>query len=186
MTVLPDVLPPGLVTVFCGSAASSASARRGAYYAGPGNRFWPTLHEAGFTDRRLRPEEFRDLPRFGIGLTDLAKHESGMDRELSSRAYDAAALLARIEACAPRFLAFTGRRPAGLFLREAFGAGLGDYGPQDAAIGGTRIFVLPSPSGAARRWWSAVPWMALAALHDGARTCRRGPTGLPETPSGGL
>ena len=170
MTVLPDVLARGLVTVFCGSAASSASARAGAYYTGPGNRFWPTLAEAGFTDRLLRPDEFRTLPSYGIGLTDLAKHESGMDRELSSAAYDAGALLARIEAAAPRVLAFTGRRPAGLFLLEALGTGLGDYGPQDAMVGTTQIWVLPSPSGAARRWWSAEPWTRLAALHRDIRT----------------
>ncbi len=170
MTVLPDVLAPGLVTVFCGSAASSASARSGAYYAGPGNRFWPTLAETGFTDRLLRPGEFRTLPSYGIGLTDLAKHESGMDRELSSAAYDAGALLARIEAASPRILAFTGRRPAGLFLLEALGTGLGDYGPQDARVGTTEIWVLPSPSGAARRWWSVEPWKALAALHGRERS----------------
>lgn len=169
MTVLPDVLAPGLVTVFCGSAASSASARARAYYAGPGNRFWPTLAEVGLTDRRLRPDEFRALPSYGIGLTDLAKHESGMDRELSSAAYDAGALRARIEACAPRILAFTGRRPAGLFLLEAFGVALGDYGPQETTLGKTQIWVLPSPSGAARRWWSVEPWTRLAALHTKLR-----------------
>jgi G:T/U-mismatch repair DNA glycosylase len=41
--VLPDLLRPGLRIVFCGTAAGTASARAGAYYAGPGNAFWPTL-----------------------------------------------------------------------------------------------------------------------------------------------
>lgn len=167
--VLPDVLEPGLVTVFCGSAASATSAALGAYYARPGNKFWPTLHEAGFTDRRLAPEEFRDVLDYRIGLTDLAKHESGADALLSSDAYDADALKARIEAVQPRFLAFTGKRPAGLFLLQALGAGLTDYGLQKATLGETRIFVLPSPSGRAIRWWSIAPWTDLAALHNRER-----------------
>jgi double-stranded uracil-DNA glycosylase len=169
MTVLPDVLEPGLTTVFCGSAASSASARQGAYYAGPGNRFWPTLFEAGFTPNLFAPGEFSALAALGIGLTDLAKHESGMDIALSSNAYDSGLLLQKIENTKPRQLAFTGKRPAGIFLLEALGAGISDYGRQDAVIGETQIFVLPSPSGAARRWWSIDPWINLADMHRAAQ-----------------
>lgn len=49
MNVLPDVWAAGLAVAFCGSAVGSASARRRAYYAGPGNAFWPTLFEDGLT-----------------------------------------------------------------------------------------------------------------------------------------
>jgi len=169
MSILPDILEPGLATVFCGSAASSASARLGAYYAGPGNRFWQALYDGGLTSSLLTPKEFRRLPHFGIGITDLAKHESGMDISLSSNAYDAGALLTKIETYKPRHLAFTGKRPAGIFLLEALGVGLNDYGEQPATIGKTRIFVLPSPSGAARRWWSLEPWIRLGAIHQAIR-----------------
>lgn len=165
MAVLPDVLQPGFATVFCGSAASSASARQGAYYAGPGNRFWPTMFEAGFTPHLFAPSDFRNLAGLGIGLTDLAKHESGMDVALSSSAYDSELLLQKIETYRPHWLAFTGKRPAGIFLLEALGTGLKDYGEQAPRIGKTRIFVLPSPSGAARRWWSIDPWIKLAEMH---------------------
>ncbi len=37
--VLPDLLAPGLALVFCGSAVGAVSARLGASYAGPGNKF---------------------------------------------------------------------------------------------------------------------------------------------------
>ena len=30
----------------------------------------------------MRPSEFRDLPRYGIGLTDVCKHASGNDSDL--------------------------------------------------------------------------------------------------------
>lgn len=169
MSILPDILEPGLTTVFCGSAASSASARLGAYYAGPGNRFWQALYEGGLTPSLLTPTEFRRLPQFGIGITDLAKHESGMDIALSSNAYDAGALLTKIETHKPRHLAFTGKRPAGIFLLETLGLGLKDYGEQPVTIGETRIFVLPSPSGAARRWWSLEPWIRLGEMHQANR-----------------
>ncbi|CAN0452245.1 unnamed protein product [Discosporangium mesarthrocarpum] len=168
MAILPDVLEPGLTTVFCGSAASSASARLNAYYAGPGNRFWQALFEAGLTPALLAPEEFRQLPEFGIGVTDLAKHESGMDIVLSSQAYDADGLLEKIESFRPRHLGFTGKRPAGIFLLEALGVTLKDYGEQPVTIGATRIFVLPSPSGAARRWWSIDPWLKIGEIHRAA------------------
>ena len=50
--ILPDVLGPGLALVICGSAAGTASARAGAYYAGPGNRFWWILAHSGLTERQ--------------------------------------------------------------------------------------------------------------------------------------
>src|SRR5574340_254498 len=118
--VLPDLLRPGLRIVFCGTAAGTVSAARGAYYAHPQNRFWPTLHAVGLTPRLMRPEEYPELPRWGLGLTDIAKHVSGMDRELPPGALGAkacAALETKIEAAAPRWLAFTslaaGRRYLG-------------------------------------------------------------------------
>ena len=37
---LPDYLAPGLKVVFVGFNPGETSARRGHYYAYPGNRFW--------------------------------------------------------------------------------------------------------------------------------------------------
>lgn len=157
MTVLPDVLAKNLAIVFCGSAAGAASARRGAYYAGPGNSFWPTLHAVGLTPRLMPPEEFRRLPEFGLGLTDLAKRYAGADAGIARADDDPEALRAKIERFAPRVLAFVGKRPAAVFLNRTPGHGL-----QDERIGETVLWVLPSPSGAARRWWDERPWRELA------------------------
>jgi len=158
--VLPDVLPKGLTTVICGSAPGKASARLGAYYAHPGNRFWRTLLEAGLTDRQLSPEEYPSLPDFGIGLTDLAKHEFGNDDELSAAAYDVDSLAQRIRDCKPRVLAFNGKRPASVFL----GARTIDYG-EAQTFEGTRMFVLPATSGRATRFFDISYWPRLGALH---------------------
>jgi len=161
LAVLPDILAPGLDVVFCGSAAGSASAKNGAYYAGPGNRFWPMLFEGGLTPRLLAPQEFAEVLQYGIGLTDLSKFQSGADSALDSGGDDSAALATKITHYKPRTLAFNGKRAGAVFLRETLGAAIENYGQQKQQLGSTAIFVLPSTSGAARRWWDAAPWHAL-------------------------
>jgi TDG/mug DNA glycosylase family protein len=156
--ILPDVLAPGLALVFCGTAAGRRSAAEGAYYAHPGNLFWRALHEAGLTPQRLHPQDFRTLPDYGIGLTDLAKRHVGNDIDLPADAFDVAALQAKIERYAPRLLAFTSKNAARAWLRR-----VPAYGLQQERIGATRLFVLPSPSGQARGHWNLAPWSALAA-----------------------
>jgi double-stranded uracil-DNA glycosylase len=143
--------------VFCGTAAGAVAARVGAPYAGPGNRFWWVLHEVGLTPRELEPREFRDLPRFGIGLTDVAKHTSGSDSSLARPDFDPAAVVAKVERYAPAILAFVGKRAA----QEVLGRRVG-YGPQSVRIGVSDVWVLPSTSGAARGAWDIGPWRELA------------------------
>lgn len=161
--VLPDVLTPGLAVVFCGTAAGNESARRRAYYAGPGNAFWPTLFKVGLTPRQFAPEEFRSVLDHGLGLTDLAKLASGPDAGLSSADFDRDELRTKVLQYAPRVLAFTSKKAAMTFLDVK----PIPYGLLDETIGETRLFVLPSPSGAARGHWNARHWADLAKLaHD--------------------
>jgi TDG/mug DNA glycosylase family protein len=159
--VLPDLLRPGLRLVFCGTAPSAASMARLAYYAGPGNRFWPILAETGLTPRRLAPEEYGLLPQFGIGLTDIAKTAAGNDSAIPASAYDAIDLARRIRAVRPALLAFTGKNAAARFLGRPTGQ-IG-YGPGPAVEDFPPLFVLPSTSGAARGSWDARWWHALAS-----------------------
>ena len=156
--VLPDVLAPGLRVVFCGTAAGARSAQVGAYYAGPGNRFWPTLHVVGLTPVRLQPQQFHQVTRYGLGLTDLAKHAAGSDASLARADFDAAALRDKVARYAPAVLAFTSKRAA----YEFYGLSQVDYGPQPHPLEATQVYVLPSPSGAARRAWDIAHWHALA------------------------
>jgi TDG/mug DNA glycosylase family protein len=159
--VLPDMLRPGLRLVICGSAAGAVSATRGAYYAGPGNRFWRTLFEVGLTPRRLEPHEFRDLPGFGIGLTDLVKTASGRDADLPREANDIAGLMARIRLASPARLAFNGKRAAAVFYGRPTRAV--SYGPGPSVPDFPPVWVLPSTSGAAVGAWSIEPWRQLAS-----------------------
>jgi TDG/mug DNA glycosylase family protein len=157
-SILPDVLVPGLRLVFCGTAPSKASAAARAYYAKPGNRFWPTLHAAGFTPRRFHPSEYAGLLELGIGLTDLCKAHSGNDDELPAGALDAGALRAKIRRVRPGVVAFTSKNAAQAYLGRPV-----EYGWQPEREGPTRFFVLPSPSGQAARFWDERAWRALAA-----------------------
>jgi TDG/mug DNA glycosylase family protein len=156
--ILPDVLEPGLRALLCGSAAGAVSARVGAPYAGPGNRFWAILHEVGLTDRRLEPHEFRELARYGLGLTDLCKTASGPDAGLPRDADDVPGLLAKIERFEPAVVAFVGRRAARVVLGRAV-----EPGPQPERLHASAVWVLPSTSGLASGHWDAAPWRAFAA-----------------------
>jgi TDG/mug DNA glycosylase family protein len=160
MPILPDVLEPGLRIVFCGTGAGTWSARVGAYYANPGNKFWPTLHAVGLTPRRIAPADFRAVLSFGIGLTDVAKEHVGQDTAIDLALVDALALRAKIEAQAPAILAFTSKRAASLYLGLPTGAI--PYGRQETRIGATELHVLTSPSGQAGPHWSIEPWRDLA------------------------
>ena len=126
--VLPDVLAPDLRIVFCGTAAGTVSAARGAYYAHPQNKFWRALHAAGLTPRLLAPAEYPLMPSFGLGLTDIAKTVSGMDKELPAGALGrlaCEAMRARIERFEPAILAFTSLTAGRRFLRHD-----ATFGPQ--------------------------------------------------------
>jgi TDG/mug DNA glycosylase family protein len=65
------VIGPGLLVLFCGINPSLYSAAVGHHFARPGNRFWPTLHEAGFTERVLSPFEDASLLQLRLGCTNL-------------------------------------------------------------------------------------------------------------------
>jgi len=157
--ILPDLLAPNLDIVFCGTAVGAESARRRAYYAGPGNAFWPTLYRCGLTDYQLLPEDYARLLDFGIGLTDLAKEISGNDDILTKSHFNIDRLKANIRKCQPRIIAFTGKRAAQEYLGRRV-----EYGRQSETEGETILFVLTSPSGAACRYWSERPWRQLAQL----------------------
>lgn len=172
---LPDVIAPRLIAVICGHAAGERSAKLGAYYAHPGNRFWPTLAETGITTRRLAPAEFPALLEWGIGLTDVSKSQKGADSVIEARDDDVAALLAKLDRFRPRLLAFAGMKPARTVYRflgvKNGGSGLGLQPPHERL---PETWVLASTSGLATRFWEPrgrESWFAFAArvkaLRDG-------------------
>jgi TDG/mug DNA glycosylase family protein len=160
---LPDLLVPGLRVIFVGTAAGRRSAELGHYYAGRGNRFWPTLFEVELTPRCFQPAEFRALLTLGIGLTDMSKLGAGMDRQIAAHEFDPDLFEANVRTYRPRAIAFTSKKAASIWRRGGRTGAIA-YGPQPPlARDFPEVFVLPSPSGAARAYWSRAPWQHLAA-----------------------
>ncbi len=158
--VLSDLLQPSLRVVLCGTAAGTTSAAERAYYAHPQNKFWKILHETRLTPVPLQPRQYRSLLQHGIGLTDLVKVAAGMDRATLPKlsAADRARLTKAIMTFRPRFLAFSSKTAG----QKYFG-GKRDYGEQRDMIGDTRVWILPSTSGAANGSWQPEVWHRFAA-----------------------
>src|SRR5262249_6965079 len=120
----------------------------------------------GVTPRVFEPTEFQKLRKLGIGLTDSVKNASGADSTLDPRAFDVGRLRATVLKIRPGVLAFNGKKAAKEFchLRKL------EYRYQyEMDIGKTQLWVMPSTSGAARRWWNENIWrMAIktARLRD--------------------
>ena len=157
---VPDLLAPGLDLVFCGTAPSPASFKARAYYANPGNSFWPTLHAVGLIPERFTPQRYPELLAYRIGLTDLNKTEIGSDHELTPAAMDAGSLHAKLRKYRPAAVAFTSKNAASLGL----GVKAPAYGRQSDLLEGAAVFVLASPSGRARSFWTIAPWREAAAF----------------------
>lgn len=147
--------------MFCGTAAGRVSARVGAYYAGPGNRFWDMLSSLDLTQGQLSPDEFHRVLEYGIGLTDIAKTASGSDAEIPCELYDVAGFVEKMLLYMPRAIAFNGKNAA----KAYFSRSNVDYGRQPETLAGAVLFVLPSTSGAARRWWDEKYWRKVAEFN---------------------
>ncbi|BFV58704.1 G/U mismatch-specific DNA glycosylase [Kitasatospora sp. CMC57] len=142
---VPDVVAPGLRVLFCGINPGLWSGATGQHFARPGNRFWPALHRSGFTPRQLRPDEQRELLRYGLGITNVVTRTTAKADELTAEEYRVGgqALVERVERLRPGALAVLG---IGAY-RTAFGQRHAVVGRQSAGIGDTEVWVLPNPSG---------------------------------------
>jgi double-stranded uracil-DNA glycosylase len=142
---LRDVIAPDLRVLFCGINPGLYSAATGHHFARPGNRFWPALHAAGFTDRVLHPSEERELLALGYGITNVVPRTTATAAELTDDEIVAGGrrLSAKVRRARPRVLAILG---VGAY-RTAFGRPRAGAGLQAESIGETRLWVLPNPSG---------------------------------------
>jgi len=142
---LPDVIAPGLDVLFCGINPSLLSAERGHHFARPGNRFWPALHLAGLTPRRLTPDEDGELPALGLGITNVVARPTRTAAELSRAELRAGAvgLAQLVTEHRPRVLAVLGITA----WRVAFDRPSAVLGRQPERIGGAVTWVAPNPSG---------------------------------------
>lgn len=177
--MLPDYLAEDLVAVFVGTSVATASASRRHYYAGPGNKFWQLIADAGITHgQRLTPEQDDTVLGYGIGLTDLVKgRAASSDALLTKSDYDVPGFLRKVEAFRPYSIAFNGKEAARRVARHLNYAAP-TLGLLPWRIGPTHLFVLPSSSGASSNpkhfapklskpdWWNDFGGWLRSSRHD--------------------
>lgn len=140
-----DVIAPNLVVLFCGINPGLYSGATGHHFARPGNRFWPALHGAGFTPRRLAAWEERELLQWGCGVTNLVARTTATAAELSADELRAGRrrLARKVAKYRPRMVAVVGITA----YRTAFDRPAAIVGAQVDRLEGARLWVLPNTSG---------------------------------------
>lgn len=142
---IPDVIAPDLRVLFCGINPGLYSAATGQHFARPGNRFWPALQGAGFTEQILTPSQQRELLSHGCGITNLVARSTASADELDATELVAGRreLLTKVRKYAPHFVAVLGITA----YRSAFERPAASLGKQSEPLGEATVWVLPNPSG---------------------------------------
>ncbi|RKR75951.1 G/U mismatch-specific uracil-DNA glycosylase [Frondihabitans australicus] len=148
---LDDLVGPGTRLLFVGINPSMRSVADGAPFSSPSNRFWPALQRAGIVAPSIRPSpelspaDRREVIDRGIGITSLVRRATPSIADLSrDELRDAREGLAeRVEGIAPVVVAILGVTG----FRIAFRQPTAGLGPQPSPFGGSRLWVVPNPSG---------------------------------------
>ncbi|HGM5490806.1 TPA: G/U mismatch-specific DNA glycosylase [Serratia fonticola] len=140
-----ELLAPNLQVVFCGINPGLSSAHQGYPFANGSNRFWKVIHQAGFTDRQLAPEDWLQLQDNGCGITALVARPTVAASELTRDELRGGGevLKDKILHYQPRALAILGKQA----FSNAFGVRNAAWGRQEMMLGKTEVWVLPNPSG---------------------------------------
>ncbi|EPF6560287.1 MULTISPECIES: G/U mismatch-specific DNA glycosylase [Serratia] len=140
-----ELLASGLRVVFCGINPGLSSAHQGYPFANGSNRFWKVLHQAGFTECQLAPEQWQQLKDNGCGITALVARPTVAASELSRDELRSGGevLQEKILRYQPRALAILGKQA----FATAFGVKNALWGKQALTLGETEVWVLPNPSG---------------------------------------
>ncbi len=142
---VPDVIAPRLKVLFVGINPGLYSGAVRHHFARPGNRFWPVLHQSGFTPWLLSPYEERELLKYGCGITNFVNRATATAAELTDKQLRAGArrLTAKVRRYHPCIVAVLG---VGAY-QAAFQHTRVHIGEQSEQIGNAGVWVLPNPSG---------------------------------------
>ena len=178
---VPDLVAPGLRVLFCGINPGLYSGVTGHHFARPGNRFWPALYRAGFSDRLLSAWEEQRLLERGYGITNLV-----------ARATAAADELTRAELMAGRGRLERRARNSGAAwvavlgvgaYRTAFGRPRAAVGRQPESLAGAGLWILPNPSGLNAHYQLPDLVREFAALHAAVHAGRAAPPSAGAAPA---
>jgi double-stranded uracil-DNA glycosylase len=141
-------MPARPQVLFVGINPGMTSARVGHHFAGPSNRFWRLLYESGLTPEHLRPEDDHRMVSWGYGLTNLVPRATpGIDALRRDEFLAGLPVLRRkVARHKPKLIALVGVT----LFRVVFASPAGVpvmLGLQRERLSGSRVFVLPNPSG---------------------------------------
>ncbi|MFC7308019.1 G/U mismatch-specific DNA glycosylase [Streptomyces monticola] len=156
----------GLRVLFCGINPGLMTAATGHHFARPGNRFWPVLHRSGFTPRQLPPADQEELLTYGLGITNVVARATARADELTPDEYREGGrlLTEKVARLRPDWLAVVGVTA----YRAAFDDRTARIGAQERTIGGSRVWVLPNPSGLNAHWTLETMAQEYARLREAA------------------
>jgi TDG/mug DNA glycosylase family protein len=141
----PDVLAAGLDVIFCGINPAATAAADGHNFSNRSNRFWQVLHQSGFTDSRLRPEDEQQLLIYGCGITAVVTRPTARASEIGADEFRSArtGFEEKMQLLRPRVVAFLGKRAVSSMLEIPHIV----FGRQSFTFAGATAWVLPNPSG---------------------------------------
>jgi len=176
---LKDRIRPGLCVLFVGINPGVRSALTGHHFAGYSNRFWKLLIDSRMVPEPITYKDDHRLPEWGLGITNLIARPSPGINELRPAEYVAGwkVLEKKIKRFRPEALALVG-----VTLYRAILPLLDDkpadpralvIGRQPLVIHGSRVFVLPNPSGRNANFTYSEMLNAFVRLRRSTRVLRR-------------
>jgi TDG/mug DNA glycosylase family protein len=148
---VPDLVGPDLRLLFVGINPGLWTAATQTHFAHPGNRFYPALLEAGIIERPIdrgvgmRADDRRYMIERGIGITNVAHRATAKASELTAAELRAGGEQLRrfVRVHRPAVVAIAGITA----YRTAFGLPRATMGEQPHGFEGSRLMVVPNPSG---------------------------------------
>ena len=155
-------------TIICGTSKSKDVDE---YYVKERAKFWKLIHESGVTSKELQPHEYREFTRYGYHLMELVSDIIPQDRLINfdeTQRKNIEHSVDRIDNMNIKRVFFNGKKAACWFLQ-----GKGErkvtktcssvtrkrsYGRQVDLDLGYDVYILPSTSGTAARYWNAEIW----------------------------
>jgi len=148
---VPDLVGPGLRLLFVGINPGLWTAATQTHFAHPGNRFYPALFDAGIIERPIdrgvgmTEDDRRSVIERGIGITNVVHRATAKASELTKDELRSGGELLRVfvREHGPEVVAIAGITA----YRTAFGLPKATMGQQPERFEGSRLFVVPNPSG---------------------------------------
>jgi TDG/mug DNA glycosylase family protein len=146
-----DLVGPDLRLLFVGINPGLWTAATQTHFAHPGNRFYPALSRAGIIDREIdrglgmSDADRRHLLDRGIGITNVARRATAKASELTEEELvdGGETLRSFVRRHRPRVVAVAGVTA----YRTAFGERKAVMGEHPAGFEGSRLWIVPNPSG---------------------------------------